>query len=58
MKHVRIFLLLPVLAAIFTPVAKSAAQTQSSQVQSTQPSLAEAVDREISAVEKLSLIHI
>ncbi len=52
MKHVRIFLLLPVLATMFTPVAKSAAQTQSSQVQSTQPSLAEAVDREISAVEK------
>ena len=47
MKHIRIFLLLPLLTTIITPVAKSAAQAQTSQ-----PSLASAVDREISAVEK------
>ena len=52
MRNVRIFLLLPLLTGIVTPVAKSAAQTPSSQVQSSQPSLAETVDREISAVEK------
>ena len=47
MKHIRIFLLLPLLTTIITPVAKSAAQAQSSPL-----SLASAVDREISAVEK------
>ncbi|MGC1452332.1 MAG: hypothetical protein WA830_20065 [Candidatus Sulfotelmatobacter sp.] len=47
MKHIRIFLLLPLLPTIVTPVAKGATQAQSSP-----PSLALAVDREISSVEK------
>jgi len=48
MKHIRIFIfvLLPLLASIITTVERSAAQAQTSQ-----PSLASAVDREISAVE-------
>ncbi len=47
MKRIRMFALLMVLASMVTTGAESEAQAQSSQ-----PSLASAVDREISAVEK------
>ena len=50
MKHIRISLLLALFISIVTIASRSAAQAQSSQ-----PSLASAVDREISAVEKLVL---
>lgn len=52
MRRARIFLVLALLISIFTPVAKSAAQAQSPKTQSSQPTLAAAVDHEISAVEK------
>jgi uncharacterized damage-inducible protein DinB len=47
-------MLLVLLLLVFTvaPLAKSAAQAQSSQAQSSPPTLASDVDREISAVEK------
>jgi uncharacterized damage-inducible protein DinB len=52
MKTIRMFLLMPLLVSIVTPLARSAAQAQSSQAQSSQPTLASNVDSEISAVEK------
>jgi uncharacterized damage-inducible protein DinB len=52
MKPIRMLLVLLLLVFTVAPLAKSAAQAQSSQAQSSPPTLASDVDREISAVEK------
>ncbi|MGA2346940.1 MAG: DinB family protein [Candidatus Sulfotelmatobacter sp.] len=52
MKPIRMLLVLLLLVFTVAPLAKSAAQAQSSQGQSSPPTLASDVDREISAVEK------